>query len=93
VNNFSYRLLARLVNLWVAERNATGSCQGFGSALADKRALFLRQRSEQVQDERINVRAEISDQERRPTNHQARDEMNITGRGKVGKTFELIAKG
>jgi hypothetical protein len=57
VNDFSYRLLARLVNLWVAERNATrlSSCQGLRSALADKRAFFLRQRSEQVQDERINV--------------------------------------
>jgi hypothetical protein len=30
VNNFGYRLLARLTNLWVAERNATrlGSYQG-----------------------------------------------------------------
>src|SRR6478672_1346614 len=27
----------------------------------------------------INVRTEISDQERHPMNHQARDEMNITG--------------
>jgi hypothetical protein len=37
------------------------------------RALFLRQRGEQVQDKGINVRAEISDQERHPMNHQARD--------------------
>jgi len=47
--------------------------------LADKRAFFLRKRREQVQDEGVNVRAEISDQERHPMNHQARDEMNITG--------------
>jgi hypothetical protein len=81
VNNFSYRLLARLANLWIAERNATrlSSCQGFRSAPADKRAFFLRKRREQVQDERVNVRAEIGDQERDPVNHQARDEMNITG--------------
>jgi hypothetical protein len=32
-----------------------------------------------VQDEGIDVRAEISDQERHPMNHQAREEMNITG--------------
>ena len=38
VNNFSYRLLARLADLWVAERNATrlSGCQGFRGALADK---------------------------------------------------------
>jgi hypothetical protein len=38
VNNFSYRLLARLVDLWVAERNAPGvsSRQGFRGALADQ---------------------------------------------------------
>jgi hypothetical protein len=81
VNNFSYRPLARLADLWVTERNITrlSGCQGFGSALADQRAFFLRQRREQVQDEGVNVWAEINDQKRHPVNHQARDEMNITG--------------
>jgi hypothetical protein len=57
-----------LANLWIPERNATrlSGCQGFRSVLADKRAFFLRKRREQVQDEGVNVRAEISDQERHP---------------------------
>ena len=42
VNNFSCRLLARLVNLWVAERNATrlSGCQGLRSALMKRARSF-----------------------------------------------------
>jgi hypothetical protein len=43
--------------------NATRFCRGFRGALADERASFLRQRGEQMQDEGINVWAEIRDQE------------------------------
>ena len=64
-----------------AERDAArlSGRQGLRGAPADERALLLRQRGEQVQDEGVNVGAEISDQERHPMNHQARDEMYITG--------------
>ena len=41
------------------QRNATRFCRGFRGALADGRASFLRQRGEQMQDEWINVWAEI----------------------------------
>ena len=79
VNNFSYRLLARFVDLWVTERNTArlSGCQGLRSALADQRTFLLRQRSEQVQDERIDVRAEIGDQERHAVSHQTGDEMHV----------------
>jgi hypothetical protein len=60
-------------------RGALGRGEACLGPLRDERSLLLRKRREQVQDEGINVRAEVSDQERHPMNHQARDEMNITG--------------
>jgi hypothetical protein len=45
------------------QRNAMRFCRGFRGAVADERASFLRQRGEQMQDEGINVWAEMRDQE------------------------------
>jgi hypothetical protein len=47
--------------------------------LRDERSLLLRQRGEQVEDERVNVGAELGDDERHAVNHQARNEMPVTG--------------
>ena len=44
--------------------------------LADELPLLLRQSGEQVQDERVNVGAKLSDDERHPVRHQPRDKMH-----------------
>jgi hypothetical protein len=47
------------------------------SARGDHRALFLCQRSKQMQNERVNVWAKLADQERHAVSHEAADEVNV----------------
>src|SRR5690348_6409528 len=44
----------------------------------DQRAFFLRQRREQVQNERVNVWPKLSDEKRHPVCHETRYEMDVT---------------
>ena len=71
-----YGVLACGSEFGSAELHATSfgcrkSCFG---PCGDQGSLLFRQSGEQVQDERVYVRAKLGDQERHPVGHQARDQ-------------------
>jgi hypothetical protein len=61
-----------------------GRLQCFTGALADHGSLLLRQGSEEMQHERVNVGPQFGDQERHTVWHQTADEVNI-----AAQTIEL----
>ena len=69
-----------------AQPNPTslGRLQRFSGALADHGCFLLRQGSEKMQHERVNVGSQFGDQERHPVGHQTADEVNI-----AAETIEL----
>src|SRR5215831_8542607 len=71
---------ARFRELWSTKLHTAslGCCQRGLGARSDHCALFLCQRGKQVQNERINVRAKLSDQERHAVRHEARYEVNVS---------------
>ena len=74
-----HRALAGHVELWVTKGHPACLCsrEGLPGPCADQRALLLGKGGEEVQDERVNVRPKLGDQEGHLVGHEAADEVNV----------------
>src|SRR3982074_3770297 len=70
--------LTRLCELWVSQLNPTsfGACQCIPRPCGNHAALFLCQRSEQMQNEGVNVSTKLSNDELHTLCNQATDKVN-----------------
>jgi hypothetical protein len=73
-----HRVLAGHLELWVAECHPSGvrRRKRLTRARGYECALLLGQSGEQVQDERVNIRPKLSDQEGHFVGHEPRDEVH-----------------